>query len=633
MSALEILRDVFGHDAFRYGQGEAVEALLADGDALVLLPTGAGKSLCYQVPAIVRARRGEGTTIVISPLIALMNDQVSALAARGVAVAALHSQCDESARAETIGRLMRGELALLYVSPERAVQAGFKRLLGRARIAMIAIDEAHCVSQWGHDFRPEYMRLAELRAVAELATAPMIALTATATPRVLAEITHALELRKPTLIRGDFRRPNLAFEVLEIGAGGGGNQARLAATISALERAGLRQRTGAGRAIVYCSTRKTAEEVAASLKHAGFAAGHYHAGRTALARERAQSGFSVGRMRVLVATNAFGMGVDYPDVRVIVHFQAPGSVEAYYQEAGRAGRDGAPAHCLLLFGAGDLMTQRRIAQHGATGKRLALLEESLSAVAAYATVWTCRQRMLCAHFIGTDDNQPACGLCDACLDPAGEARPEPAPAAAVLGSAQQQIILAAIAAHGRAVAKGTLAKALRGSEAKPVVVHGLDRLAQHGALEAFAEADIAATIESMVQDRRLVRRGRKYPTVAVAGPAKARAPRTANARRGRDGSRASSITVELDRYRTRMARQLRWKAFMVFQRNVIVAIDRHRPDSLAALARIPGLGANRIARFGDDLIAIVRRYGGGRAETAELGPAVRDLFSQLARDP
>ncbi|HEX5061538.1 MAG TPA: RecQ family ATP-dependent DNA helicase, partial [Kofleriaceae bacterium] len=325
--ALEVLRDVFGYDAFRGGQREAVEAVLGGRDALVLLPTGAGKSLCYQVPAIVRARRGEGTTIVISPLIALMNDQVRALTAKGVAAAALHSQCDDAERLETIARLTRGELALLYISPERAVLDGFKRLLGRAHIAMVAIDEAHCVSQWGHDFRPEYMRLAELRAVASstMATAPMIALTATATPRVMDEIATALELRMPTIARGDFRRPNLAFEVIAAG----GDDARIAATIDALERAGMRGRSGAGRAIVYCSTRKKAEDVAAKLKQAGFAAGHYHAGRTALARERAQSGFSLGRMRVLVATNAFGMGIDYPDVRVIVHFQAPGSLEAY----------------------------------------------------------------------------------------------------------------------------------------------------------------------------------------------------------------------------------------------------------------------------------------------------------------
>jgi len=424
-----------------------------------------------------------------------------------------------------------------------------------------------------------------------------------------------------------FRRPNLAFEVAQPG----GDQPRLAATIDALDRAGLRGRSGAGRGIVYCSTRKKAETVAAALKSAGFAAGHYHAGRTAFAREQAQSGFSLGRMRVLVATNAFGMGVDYPDVRVIVHFAAPGSLEAYYQEAGRAGRDGEPAHCLLLFGAADLMTQRRIVQQGATGKRLALLEESLHAVAHYATTWTCRQRVLCAHFTGSDD-QPACERCDACRDPAGEVQAASAIAAVALGSAEQQIIVEALAAHGRAVGKGTLAKALRGSQAKPVVVNRLDRLAQHGALAACAEADIAATIEALIRERRLVRRGRKYPTVALPAATKARAPRTTYARRGRDGSRTSSITVELDQLRKRLARQLKWKAYMVFQRSVILAIDRERPDSLAALARIPGLGPSRIARFGDDVVAIVRRYGGGPAVRAEVAPEVRDLFSQLARD-
>ncbi|HSN30243.1 MAG TPA: RecQ family ATP-dependent DNA helicase, partial [Kofleriaceae bacterium] len=321
---IEVLREVFGHDRFRHGQQEAVEAVMGGRDALVLLPTGGGKSLCYQVPAIARARAGAGTTIVISPLIALMNDQVRAMAARGIAVAALHSQCEEEERAETVGRLVRGELAMLYVSPERAVLDGFKRMLARVRIALIAIDEAHCVSQWGHDFRPEYMRLAELRQVVR---APVIALTATATPRVLAEIASSLELDAPVMVRGDFRRPNLAFSVVHAS----GEAARIATTIEVLERAGLRGTTGRGRGIVYCATRKKAEEVAAALSDAGFAAGYYHAGRTGLARERAQARFELGKTRVLVATNAFGMGIDYPDVRAIVHVQAPGSLEAYYQ--------------------------------------------------------------------------------------------------------------------------------------------------------------------------------------------------------------------------------------------------------------------------------------------------------------
>jgi ATP-dependent DNA helicase RecQ len=602
---LAVLRDVFGYPEFRGGQQIAVEAVLAGRDALVLLPTGAGKSVCYQVPAVAQARRGAGTTIVVSPLIALMNDQVAALVARGIPAAALHSQCEDDERLATIARLQRGELALLYVSPERAVLDGFKRLLGRTRVAMLAIDEAHCVSQWGHDFRPEYMRLAELRAACD---APVIALTATATPRVLREIAAGLELRDPVIVRGDFRRPNLVFDVVRAG----GDAARLAATVEALDAAGLRSRTGAGRAIVYCATRKKAQDVAAHLAAAGFAAGHYHAGRTALARDRAQASFALGRTKILVATNAFGMGIDYPDVRVIIHFQTPGSLEAYYQEAGRAGRDGEPARCLLLFGPGDLVTQRRISQHG--GTRQALAEEALAAVASYATAWTCRQVRLCAHFTGEHD-LATCGTCDACRGP--DDAPTPTADARPLDATAQQVILAALTAHGRAVGKGTLAKALRGSRAKPVLVNQLDRLAQHGALAASAEDEIAATIEAMVRDRRLVRRGRKYPTVTIAGPAKARAPRAAYARRGRDGSRTSSITVELDRYRKRMARELRWKAYMVFQRKAMMAIDRDRPDSLTALARIPGLGANRIARFGEDLLAIVRRYGGGHhAETS-----------------
>ncbi|HET9624938.1 MAG TPA: RecQ family ATP-dependent DNA helicase, partial [Kofleriaceae bacterium] len=348
--ALRVLRDRFGHAAFRRGQAEAIGAVLAGHDAAVLLPTGAGKSSCYQVPAVVLAERGHGTTVVVSPLIALMNDQVDGLRGRGIAAAAMHSQQSDDDRRQAIDQLARGELVLLYVSPERAVLESFQRLLAGARIAMLAIDEAHCVSQWGHDFRPEYMRLHELRRVID---APVIALTATATPRVMAEVTRSLALRQPVSVRGDFRRPNLSFEVQHHR----GDEPRLAATMAALDRWGLRARAGTGRGIVYCSTRKKTEAVAQALKSAGFAVGHYHAGRTALARERAQDSFALGRTRVLVATSAFGMGVDDPDVRVIVHFQAPGSLEAYYQEAGRAGRDGAPGHCVLLFGAGDLVTQ------------------------------------------------------------------------------------------------------------------------------------------------------------------------------------------------------------------------------------------------------------------------------------
>ena len=366
--------------------------------------------------------------------------------------------------------------------------------------------------------------------------------------------------------------------------------------------------TDAGRGIVYCSTRGKTETVADGLGAAGFAVGHYHAGRTALARERAQRAFALGKTRILVATSAFGMGVDYPDVRAIVHFQAPGSLEAYYQEAGRAGRDGLPGRCVLLFGNGDLMTQRKLASaSGAAAQQR--LDDALAAIAAYANARACRQQLLCAHFTGgAASAHAACAQCDACVDPEAIALRVAAPPAVALDAAARDVILAALTAHGRAVGKGTLAKALRGSRAKAVDTNGLQRLAQHGALAAASEAAIVATIEQLVRERRLVRRGRKYPTVAIAN-ATPRTPRTRDARGGSPRSaRTSGIARELDHYRKRVARQLKWKSYMVFQRATIAAIDAQRPTSKEALLRIAGLGPVKIARFGDDILAVVRRH-------------------------
>jgi ATP-dependent DNA helicase RecQ len=594
-SVADVAREVFGYAALRTGQAEAIGAALTGRDAVVVLPTGAGKSTCYQLPAVMLHRAGRGTTIVVSPLIALMNDQVEGLRGRGIRAAAIHSQLEDDERLEAFRALMQGELALLYVSPERAVLDSFKRLLARAPIAMVAIDEAHCVSQWGHDFRPEYMRLAELRDALDRTDVPMLALTATATSRVLGEIVRSLGLRQPVRVLGDFRRPNLSFEVQRHK----GDATRMQALIAALDEAGMRSRTGSGHAIVYCSTRKKTESVAAELKSAGFSAGHYHAGRTALARERAMTAFSVGRTRILVATSAFGMGVDYPDVRLLVHFQAPGSLEAYYQEAGRAGRDGLPARCVLMFGAADLVTQRKLHDRGGAAAQ-ERCEVALAAVERYATRAECRQQQLCAHFTGTGDHAP-CALCDACRGTCIEIEEE-----VILALAVDQVatVLAAITALPRAVGKGTLTKALRGSRAKPVEVNGLLRLPQHGSLADHSEASIDAAIEQLIRERKVVRRGRKFPTIALATAKVPRAPRSQAPR----APRTSSIAIELDRYRKRRARELRWKAYMVFQRNTIAAIDQQRPMSHEALARIPGLGPAKIARFGDEILAVVRRY-------------------------
>lgn len=609
--ARKLLAEVFGYADFRPGQAEAVAATISGRDAVVLLPTGSGKSLCYQLPALLASRNGYGTTVVISPLIALMQDQVGALRRYGIAAAALHSHQDETEQKDAVAAFLRGELALLYVSPERATKPSFRRLLARTPIAQFAVDEAHCVSQWGHDFRPDYMRIHELRSDVD---APMIALTATATSVVMEEIEKRLELSMPAVVHAGFDRPNLAFSVRALRL----QAARFEVLESELAGAGLMPRRGAGRGLVYCSTRKTAEKVAGELRAKGVAVGHYHAGRTKLARERAQQAFEAGRTRVLVATNAFGMGVDLPDIRLIVHFQTPGSVEAYYQEAGRAGRDGEPARCVLFFGLGDLATQRRLSASSTSGTALERRrEEALAAIERYASELQCRQQVLVAHFTGRADT-PACGRCDVCVDPEAVLEaPQRAAAPVVepLDPEEKALIVRAVDRLTRPVGKTNLAKALRGGKAKTLSRGGLLTMPEYGQLASRSEASIAAAVDELLALGSLKRTGRKYPTLWIPGKP-VRAPRVANGADGADGAAkkrrsryGGTLARELDNYRKRTARALKWKTYMVFQRRVILAIDREEPDSHSALERIPGLGHAKIERFGDDILELVRRHG------------------------
>jgi ATP-dependent DNA helicase RecQ len=550
---------------------------------------------------------------VVSPLIALMQDQVAALAGRGVKAAALHSHQEADAQRASVAAFLRGELDLLYVSPERAAKPSFQRMLLQTPIALLAIDEAHCVSEWGHDFRPDYLTLRELR---ELTDAPMVALTATATPRVLEEIQTHLALRDPAVVRAGLERPNLSFAVHAIRT----QVARLERLEHELDAAGLRPRRGAGRAIVYCSTRKTTDAVAKALRTARFAAGHYHAGRTKLARERAQQAFESGRTRVLVATNAFGMGIDVPDIRLIVHFQTPGSVEAYFQEAGRAGRDGNPARCVLFFGAADLATQRRLAQASASTPNLARRrEDALAAMERYATGAACREQSLVAHFDANSET-PACGRCDVCCGEAtaptrAAGRAEAPPPEALPAEARERIVTA-VDRLTRPVGKGNLARALRGSRAKSLARGGLLTLPEYGTYAEYSEAGIVAAIESLIQQGRLKRTGSKYPTVWIPGKplrgAKAAAATgTRTARKQRSSRFGGPIARELDNYRRRTARELKWKAYMVLQHKTILAIDREEPATPEALARIPGLGPAKLERFGDDILDVVRRNRDG----------------------
>lgn len=593
-----VLREVFGFEAYRQGQEQVVQAPLEGRDAVVLLPTGGGKSLCYQVPAIALARQKQALGLVISPLIALMGDQVRALQARGVRAAALNSHQSEQQAGQTYDALRAGAIELLYVSPERAALPSFRALLQRLSVGLIAVDEAHCVSQWGHDFRPEYLQLAELR---ELCAAPMIAATATATPDVLQEVIRHLKLRDPHIERGDFRRPNLSFSVEPLRA----HTERIARLVELLSEARMRGRGGPGRAIVYCSTRKKSEEVGKALASQAFAAGVYHGGVERDERARMQRAFESRRLRVLVATSAFGMGIDIPDIRLIVHYQAPGSLEAYYQEAGRAGRDGEPARCVMFFGTSDLATQRRIL----SGPRAS---EAIRGIEHYANATRCRQQVICAHFGAL--HSADCGICDICKGERFEPdvpRKTETPTQR-LGEKESAIILGAVDELTKPVGKVSLARALRGSRAKGLHKCGLMQISQHGALRHQDERAIVETIEHFIESGQLARKGHKYPTVWLPGKrvrqsADGRAQSSPKKQRRSGGF--TPVVKALDAFRKRKARELGWKPYMVLQKRTIVALDAARPASLYDLQRIPGLGVAKIDRFGSELLTIVEKYG------------------------
>jgi len=589
---LDVLHRVFGLPGFRGEQKAVIEQVLAGGDAIVLMPTGGGKSLCYQLPALCRP----GVGIVVSPLIALMRNQVAALRQLGVNAAALNSSLTAAESAVVRADLRAKRLDLLYVAPERLMTPEFLEMLDGAEIALFAIDEAHCVSQWGHDFRPEYLQLAALGE--RFPGVPRIALTATADMQSREDIRRRLNLGKAKLFLASFDRPNIRYAVVP------------KATPQRQLLAFLKPRQGES-GIVYCLSRATVEETAAALKAAGINALPYHAKLDPAVRSRNQDTFLAEDGVVMVATIAFGMGIDKPDVRFVVHLDLPGSLEAYYQETGRAGRDGMPADTLLLYGTQDLVFRRNMIAQSAAPEEVKRIERTkLDALLGVCETAACRRQAILAHF-GEKMARP-CGNCDNCSQPAQTWDATTAARKA----------LSAILRTGQRFGAAHVIDVLRGAKTEKTTRFGHDKLPtfgvgteldRNGWGALFRQLIVRGVIEvdhdafgalRMTAAGAPILRGEEPILLPRERSAAASASLIKKQPVPRDAA-ASELYETLRAARTRLAREQNVPAYVIFHDTTLLAIAAARPATPQDLAGIPGMGAKKIERYGAAVLAAV----------------------------
>jgi ATP-dependent DNA helicase RecQ len=616
-SARALLRDVFGFREYRPHQEEIVEHVIAGGDAFVLMPTGGGKSLCYQLPALVRA----GAGIIVSPLISLMKDQVDALQAAGVSAAAYNSSLEAGEARDVLARLHSGELDLLYVAPETLMTESFLARLHEiqataagAGLALFAIDEAHCVSQWGHDFRPEYVQLGQLRGL--FPGVPVIACTATADPQTRDDVRARLSLSDAPCYVTGFDRPNIRYTVVD-------------------KREPLHQlkvfldaRPGEA-GIVYCLSRKRTEEVAGKLAAAGVPAAAYHAGLPADVRRRVQDAFARDDILVVVATVAFGMGIDKSNVRFVVHFDLPKSIESYYQETGRSGRDGMPAEALLLFGLGDAAVVHSLIEGGGRSgpngdpgyerdpEQVRVELHKLSSMVGYADGLSCRREALLGYF-GEPYAAP-CGNCDICLEP-----PETYDA-----TQHAQMALSCVYRLRQSFGIAHVVDVLRGSENEKILRFGHDRLSTYGIGAEVSRDHWQSLIRQLIHRGYLTQDIARYSVLKLTAKAqpllrgeeplvlakpRTRVPTKKQRKAAGRSARAAGLAgLEVDEalferlraLRKRLADEQRVPAYVVFSDATLAEMAARKPRTLAELLEVGGVGQTKLERYGDAFLEVI----------------------------
>jgi ATP-dependent DNA helicase RecQ len=599
----QTLKTIFGYDAFRPHQEQIIDGLIRGEDAFVLMPTGGGKSLCYQIPALHRP----GVGIVVSPLISLMKDQVDALVANGVAAACYNSTLTETEARRVLADLHAGRLELLYVAPERLMSDAFLERLQQLPIALFAIDEAHCVSQWGHDFRPEYVQLGRLRQL--FPGVPLIALTATADPQTRTDIIDRLGLNHAVCHVAGFDRPNIRYTVV-------------AKHKPAQQLAAFLQDRPTDAGIVYALSRKRVDEVAERLASSGIRAAAYHAGLPDRERHRVQEAFLRDDLRIVVATVAFGMGIDKPNVRFVVHYDLPRNIESYYQETGRSGRDGLPAEALLLFGYGDIAISRALIESGNNAEQNRIELHKLNAMVGFAEALTCRRRVLLGYF--GEQLEEDCGNCDVCLNP-----PERYDA-----TLEAQKALSCVYRTGQRFGMGHVIDVLRGSQNQRIHSLGHDRLSTYGIGRELSQDVWGSVFRQLVhlgyleQDManysvlRLTAKARPLlrgeERLVLAKPRLRPAPAKQPAKRGReDLPYDEGLFQVLRTLRKRLADEQQVPPFVVFSDATLVAMAALRPTTPEEMGRVSGVGAHKLGRYGSDFLREIMAYCNEGASSAD----------------